>query len=222
MIYEVYPIYHQEKKDARIEEILSGGTSDGGLECLKQTDQRGLYRYLPSVDNGCAGGLKSQLTKKCQDCPSVGILMVMRLAATILLTEDMSKSSFSLKSHFQIKGILKQKFWTCLLMLFCMFGTLKDAIKLKWFRAPHREKLLFLWRDLGLTPKPSLTFYLHAALWPRQRYSPMLWAAFHSTIILLVYNCVKLGRFCKWYFGKKRRRGEDVRNIGNNGAVKEL
>ena len=27
----------------------------------------------------------------------------------ILLTEDMSKSSFSLKSHFQIKGILKQK-----------------------------------------------------------------------------------------------------------------
>ena len=107
MIYEVYPIYHQEKKDARIEEILSGGTSDGGLECLKQTDQRGLYRYLPSVDNGCAGGLKSQLTKKCQDCPSVGILMVMRLAATILLTEDMSKSSFSLKSHFQIKGILK-------------------------------------------------------------------------------------------------------------------
>ena len=49
-------------------------------------------------------------------------------------------------------------------MLFCMFGTLKDAIKLKWFHAPHREKLLFLWRDLGLTPKPSLTFYLHAAL----------------------------------------------------------
>ena len=32
--------------------------------CLKQTDERPLYRYLPSVDNGCAGGRKSRQAKK--------------------------------------------------------------------------------------------------------------------------------------------------------------
>ena len=37
----------------------------------------------------------------------------------------------------------------------CMFETLKDAIKVKWFCAPHREKLLFLWRDRSLTPRQS-------------------------------------------------------------------
>ena len=55
--------------------------------CLKQTDEHRLYRYLPSLDNGCAGGPKSQSGQKMPGLPDCGgILMVMRLSATTLVS----------------------------------------------------------------------------------------------------------------------------------------
>ena len=80
-------MYHiGNRGDKRCAEEISSDWIDG-LECLKQTNhQCGLYRYLPSLDNGDAGGPVSCPPKKCQDCPTVGILMVMRLAATTLVS----------------------------------------------------------------------------------------------------------------------------------------
>ena len=37
-------------------------------------------------------------------------------------------------------------------MLFCMFGTLKDAIKLKWFRPPSRKAAILVKRSRADAP----------------------------------------------------------------------
>ena len=131
------------------------------MECLKQTNhQCGLYRYLPSLDNGSAGGPVSCPPKKCQDCPTVGILMVMRLSATTLVSVVpllVSVPMFSYEDKNKAKGggvfltlnwekrditrIRVSSFPGIPRPRLCMFGTLSGTMGLKWFSAPHREKL---------------------------------------------------------------------------------
>ena len=71
---------------------MSGHIITVGMR-LKQTDERCLYRYLPSLDNRFAGGRKSQSGQKMPGLPDCGgILMVMRLSPTALVSvsEDMA------------------------------------------------------------------------------------------------------------------------------------
>ena len=133
------------------------------LECLKQTNhQCGLYRYLPSLDNGGAGGPVSCPPKKCQDCPTVGILMVMRLSATTWFQSYLCLFQYLClvtKTKTKQKDEIFSTLWDviCIRVSYsrytprprlCMFGTLSGTMGLKWFSAPHREKL---WRDRWLT-----------------------------------------------------------------------
>ena len=62
---------------------------------LKQTDERGLYRYLPSVDNGCAGGRKTRQPKKMPRLPGRG--------DTYGDETIWYSLSFSLRRHDQVK-----------------------------------------------------------------------------------------------------------------------
>ena len=161
-------MYHiGNRGDKRCAEEISSDWIDG-LECLKQTNhQCGLYRYLPSLDNGGTGGPVSCPPKKCQDSPTVGILMVMRLSAATLVSVlpllfSLPRFSYEDKNKAKGRSIFdsefgKERYKPCVRVSYsrgiprprlCMFGTLSGTMGLKWFSAPHREKL---WRDRWLT-----------------------------------------------------------------------
>ena len=153
------------------------------MECLKQTNhQCGLYRYLPSLDNGGAGGPVSCPPKKCQDCPTVGILMVMRLSATTLVSVVpllVSVPMFSYEDKNNAKGggsifyseLGKERYNPYKSKLFSMYTKTKTLHVWNTFRH-HGVKMVFrppsrkaVKRSLADTsPEPSFKFYLLATI----------------------------------------------------------
>ena len=75
---------------------------------LKQTDERGLYRYLPSVDNGCAGGRKARQPQKMPRLPGRGDTYGDETICYSL--------SFSLRKHDQVKFRSQRELTTWILV----------------------------------------------------------------------------------------------------------
>ena len=75
---------------------------------LKQTDERGLYRYLPSVDNGCAGGRKARQPQKMPRLPGRGDTYGDETIYYSL--------SFSLRKHDQVKFRSQRELTTWILV----------------------------------------------------------------------------------------------------------